>query len=273
MAGPRGLTLLAVHAHPDDEALFTGGALARYAAEGVRTVLVTCTGGELGYGPGGVPVHTAGHDPATVATTRRLELEASCRLLGVAELELLGYRDSGMVGWAENRAPGAFAATPVAEAAERLAALLERHRPQVVVTYDRDGFYGHPDHVQAHRATMAAVERTGVVDKTYFVAVPRSHLAMAAELADAAGLALPDWLASPAFGTEDHLVTTTLDCRASAAVKYEALAAHATQLDNAFLLGLGQELFAEALGVEWYVRGPDRTGGPLPEDDLFAGLR
>jgi LmbE family N-acetylglucosaminyl deacetylase len=266
-------TLLAVHAHPDDEALFTGGTLARYAAEGVRTVLVTCTGGELGYGPGGVMAHSAGHDPAAVAAARRLELEASCRLLGVAVLELLGYRDSGMAGWADNRSPGAFAATPLTEAADRLVGVIERHRPQVVVTYDRDGFYGHPDHVQAHRVTLAAIERSKLVQKVYFVAVPRSHLAIAGQLADAAGLSLPDWLASPAFGTDDQLVTTTVDCRAWAGAKFDALAAHASQLDNAFLLELGRELFTQALGVEWYVRGSDRTGAPVPEEDLFAGLR
>lgn len=266
-------TLLAVHAHPDDEALFTGGALARYGAEGVRTVVVTCTGGELGYGPDGVAGHFAEADQAEVAAVRRRELEASCRLLGVSELELLGYRDSGMAGWPSNRAPGAFAAVPAEEAAGRLAELLDRYRPQVVVTYDRDGFYGHPDHVQAHRVTLAALARTGVADKTYFVAIPRSHLATAAELAAAAHLALPDWLASPTFGTDDQLVTTTLDCRSFAGAKFDALAAHATQLDNAFLVDLGPDLFAEALGVEWYVRGADRSGAPVPEDDLFAGLR
>ncbi|MHB1776893.1 MAG: PIG-L family deacetylase [Acidimicrobiales bacterium] len=266
-------TLMAVHAHPDDEVLFTGGALARYGAEGVRTVVVTCTGGELGYGRDGVAGRTAAADQAEVAAARRRELEASCRLLGVHELALLGYRDSGMAGWPSNRAAGAFAAAPLEEAAARLAELLERHRPQVVVTYGADGFYGHPDHVQAHRATVAALDRTGVADKTYFVAVPRSHLATAAELAAAADLTLPDWLASPAFGTDDRLVTTTLDCRSVAGVKFDALAAHATQLDNAFLLALGPDLFAEALGIEWYVRGADRSGAPVPEDDLFAGLR
>ena len=95
----RPLTLMAVHAHPDDEATGTGGVLARYAAEGIRTVLVTCTDGSCGDGPGGVKPGEPGHDPAAVAVLRRTELEAACAVLSVSDLELLGYPDSGMMGW------------------------------------------------------------------------------------------------------------------------------------------------------------------------------
>src|SRR5215471_14215846 len=111
------LTLMAVHAHPDDEAISTGGILAKYSAEGVRTVLVTCTNGELGDGPGGVKPGEDGHDEAEVAASRRRELEASCRALGVAHLEMLGYHDSGMEGWDANSATEAFANVPVDVAA------------------------------------------------------------------------------------------------------------------------------------------------------------
>ena len=110
----RPLTLMAVHAHPDDEAIGTGGILARYSAEGVRTVLVTCTNGELGDAPGGVKPGEPGHDEAVVVPLRRKELEASCEILGVDHLELLGYHDSGMAGWPQNDAPGSFWRTPVA---------------------------------------------------------------------------------------------------------------------------------------------------------------
>src|SRR3954466_12375082 len=113
----RPLTLMAVHAHPDDEATGTGGVLARYAAEGLTTVLVTCTDGRCGDGPGGVKPGEAGHDPDAVVAMRQAELEASCAALKVTHLELLGYGDSGMVGWAANDAPGAFWGTPVSEAA------------------------------------------------------------------------------------------------------------------------------------------------------------
>ena len=123
----RPLTLMAVHAHPDDEATGTGGVLARCAAEGIRTVLVTCTDGSCGDGPGGVKPGDPEHDPAVVAAMRRGELEASCDVLGVGHLELLGYADSGMMGWPANTAPGSFWSTPVKEAAARLAELMLRH--------------------------------------------------------------------------------------------------------------------------------------------------
>src|ERR1700677_3343039 len=131
--GQRPLTLMTVHAHPDDEALGTGGILARYAAEGVRTVLVTCTNGELGAAPGGVQPEDPAHDDAVAVPLRREELEASCRALGVSHLELLGYHDSGMEGWPQNDAPGSFWRTPVDVAGSRLAALMRTLEPQGVV--------------------------------------------------------------------------------------------------------------------------------------------
>src|ERR1700689_5234714 len=127
----RPLTLMAVHAHPDDEASSTGGILARYPAEGIKTVLVTCTNGELGDAPGGIKPGEPGHDEAVVVPRRRHELEASCEVLGVTNLELLGYHDSWMEGWAQNDAPDSFWRAPVAAAGSRLAALLRTFEPQV----------------------------------------------------------------------------------------------------------------------------------------------
>src|ERR1700729_493346 len=123
----RSLTFMAVHAHPDDEATGTGGVLARYAAEGIQTVLVTCTDGRCGDGPGGVKPGEPGHDPAEVVAVRQRELEASCAILGIDHLELLGYHDSGMMGWPSNDEPGAFWTTPVDEAAAAVLALIERY--------------------------------------------------------------------------------------------------------------------------------------------------
>src|SRR5580698_3601251 len=134
------LTLMAVHAHPDDEAIGTGGILARYSSEGVRTVLVTCTNGELGDAPGPVKPGDPAHDESVVVPLRRRELEESCRVLGVDHLELLGYHDSGMEGWPQNDAPESFWQAPVADAGHRLAELMEKYQPQVVVTYDANGF-------------------------------------------------------------------------------------------------------------------------------------
>ena len=125
----RPLTLMAVHAHPDDEAISTGGVLARYSDEGVDTVLVTCTNGELGDAPGGVKPEDPGHDESVVVPLRRQELEASCAVLGVRHLELLGYHDSGMAGWPQNEMKGSFWQTPVAEGGHRLAELMRRYEP------------------------------------------------------------------------------------------------------------------------------------------------
>jgi LmbE family N-acetylglucosaminyl deacetylase len=268
------LTLMAVHAHPDDEAIGTGGIMARYSEEGVRTVLVTCTNGELGDGPGGVKPEDPGHDEAVVVPVRRRELEESCRALGVAHLELLGYHDSGMEGWPQNDAPGAFWHTPVAEAGHRLAELMVRYQPQVVVTYDENGFYGHPDHIQANRITQAAMAECHIPQKLYYTAVGRSMLKGLGATLAAAGIDSPiEVEENPDFGTPDELITTTIDCSAVTGRKYASLAAHASQSDNIFFLKMGEELFGSIMGNESFVRAFDTTKGPVPEDDLFAGLR
>src|SRR5215470_4392279 len=144
------LTLMAVHAHPDDEASSTGGVLAKYSDEGIRTIVVTCTNGEFGDGPAGIKPGDDGHDTADVAQTRLAELREACKHLGVTELETLD------------------------KVARRISALIERYRPDVVVTYDPDGAYQHPDHVHASRATIAAVEMAPVPAKLYLIAMRRS---------------------------------------------------------------------------------------------------
>ncbi|HEX2901950.1 MAG TPA: PIG-L family deacetylase [Jatrophihabitans sp.] len=272
------LTLMAVHAHPDDEATGTGGVLARYAAEGVRTVLVTCTDGRCGDAPGGVKPGDPGHDPEAVVAMRRAELEQSCKVLGVTDLELLGYHDSGMMGWPNNAEPGAFWNTPVDDAAERLAELMRHYQPDVVVTYDPNGFYGHPDHIQAHRITMRAVELTGIPRKLYWTTVPREQLAEFGRLMRELGA---DWDEpegsagegpGPDIGLPAAEVTTWIDTTAFAEQKFDALAAHASQEENIFFLRMGKQLFAEVMGTETFVRVQDSTDADLPEDDLFAGI-
>ncbi len=268
------LTLMTVHAHPDDEATGTGGILARYSDEGVRTVLVTCTNGELGDGPGGVKPDDPAHDEAVVVALRREELEASCQILGVSDLEMLGYHDSGMEGWPQNNAPGSFWQTPVTEAGHRLADLMRRYRPQVVVTYDENGFYGHPDHIQANRITRAAIAECGIPHKLYYTAIARSTLVGFAETLAAAGIDSPISVdENPDFGTPDELITTEVDCSAVVARKYAALAAHASQSENIFFLEMGEDLFGTVMGRELFVRVLDATDAPVPENDLFAGLR
>jgi LmbE family N-acetylglucosaminyl deacetylase len=265
---------MAVHAHPDDEASGTGGVLARYAAEGIRTVLVTCTDGRCGDGPGGAKPGEPGHDPAAVAASRRAELEASCAVLGVSDLELLGYADSGMAGSPTNDVPGSFWSTPVEEAARRLGGLIEQYRPDVVVTYDPNGFYGHPDHIQAHRITMAAVESTGSTAKVYWTTVPRSMFAKFADMAREAGMDMDDAGDPgdmPEIGLPDDEITTWVDVAAFAERKFAALAAHASQEDTKLFLSMGVERFSAVMSVETFVRVdalPDSR-----ETDLFDGLR
>src|SRR6202453_3831344 len=272
--GQRPLTLMTVHAHPDDEALGTGGILARYADEGVQTVLVTCTNGELGDAPGGIKPGEPGHDEAVVVPLRRHELEASCKVLGVTNLELLGYHDSGMEGWPQNDAPGSFWRTPVAAAGSRLAALMRAFEPQVVVTYDENGFYGHPDHIQANRVTHAAIAECGIPAEMYYTAMPRSRLHGSRDLMLEAGVELPDEVQeNPDFGTPDELITTTIDCSDFTAQKYASLAAHASQSDNIFFLKMGEELFGSIMGAESFERVQDSTGGTVPEDALLPGIR
>ncbi|MFH8381431.1 PIG-L family deacetylase [Kitasatospora sp. NPDC018058] len=275
----RPLTLMAVHAHPDDEATGTGGVLARYAAEGIRTVLVTCTDGACGDGPGGVKPGEPGHDPAAVAAMRRQELQESCDVLKVSHLEMLDYGDSGMMGWAANDAPGSFWRTPVEEGAARLAELLHRYRPDVVVTYDENGFYGHPDHIQANRITMAALELSGMTPKVYWTTAPRSMMQRFGEAMREFGA---DWEepdpveeaeVMPEIGLPDEEITTWVDITEFGSQKFDALAAHASQGENIFFLRMGKERFTELMGVETFVRVRDTTDAAVPETDLFAGLR
>ena len=186
------LTLMAVHAHPDDESSSTGGVLALYAEGGARTVVVTCTNGELGDGPGHVKPDEDGHDELDVANVRLAELKVACELLSVSALELLGYHDSGMPEWRHRHRDDVFCNVPVDQAAARLTSLFEQYRPDVVVTYYDNGGYNHPDHLQAHRITVAAVERTGIPSKLYFIARRRRDFQRLRETMRAHGFEPPE---------------------------------------------------------------------------------
>src|SRR5450755_421532 len=159
------LTMMAVHAHPEDEASGTGGVLATYSAEGIRTVVVTCTNGEFGDAPGGVKPGQDGHETDAVAGLRLSELRQSAEILGVSNLELLGYHDSGMPEWDYKDRADAFCNVPEAVVAARISQLIEQYQPQVLVTYDDQGPYQHPDHVHASRSAQAAFATSGVPAK------------------------------------------------------------------------------------------------------------
>jgi LmbE family N-acetylglucosaminyl deacetylase len=267
------LTLMAVHAHPDDEVLSTGGLLARCAEEGIRTVLVTCTNGEAGDDEGGLKPAEPGHDAEGVARVRLAELRESARLLGIDHIELLGYRDSGMIGWATNEHPEAFANVPVDDAAGRLAALMERYRPQVVVAYDENGGYGHPDHIQAHRIAVAATASTGIPDKLYYSAVPRSGIAQMMDYLQSTGMDVASFELPEEFGVPDEMITSVVDVSPYVKRKRKALEAHASQGENIFLLRIPEEVQQIVFGSEQFTRTMSRVAAPDREDDLFAGLR
>ncbi|WP_460370085.1 PIG-L family deacetylase [Actinocorallia lasiicapitis] len=264
---------MAVHAHPDDEVLGTGGVLAKAAAAGIRTVLVTCTNGEQGDGPGGVKPGEEGHDPQAVAKERLAELAESARILGIEHVELLGYNDSGMDGWDANHADHAFANADFDEAVAKVERLMELYRPQVVVTYDEFGGYGHPDHIQAHRVAVAATERTGIPQKLYYTAIPKSGIRALFDYVKSNDIQV-DWMADqeepPDFGTPDEIITTSVEVADQVRKKVKALQAHASQGENIFFLKLPDEAVDIMMGTESFVRV--RGEGPAQEDDLFAGL-
>ncbi len=268
-------TIMAVHAHPDDEASTTGGVLAKYSAEGVRTVLVTCTNGELGDSPdskAGEAGHGDDHDSEALVALRLAELRASCDVLGITHLETLGFHDSGMMGWPTNDAPGCFWATPVEQAAAPLVALIEKYQPDVVLTYDDFGFYGHPDHIQAHRITVSALDTTGSTATLFFPTFKRSSLGEFVDRMREMGVEPPPLDAST-FGSPDEDIAAAIDCRDYAEVKRASLAAHASQAENIFFLTFPVEVFREVFGLEHFVRArPAWTGGE-PLTDLLDGLR
>jgi LmbE family N-acetylglucosaminyl deacetylase len=272
------LTLMAVHAHPDDEASSTGGVLAKYSDEGVRTVVVTCTNGEFGDSPGGIKPGADGHDEAAVAEIRLAELRQSVKILGVTELELLGYHDSGMPEWDYKDRPDAFCNIPVDVVAERIGALIERYRPQIVITYDDKGMYQHPDHVHASLAAQAAVAATGIPAKLYLTAMRRSDWSKVWEALRDLGEDVPDFSSTPPevlrqMEEAEQRISTTVDIQSVLGRKRDALMAHASQIQESWFSKIPPEIATQAFGRESFIRATDTTGAPLPEDDLFTGIR
>jgi LmbE family N-acetylglucosaminyl deacetylase len=272
---------MAVHAHPDDEAS-GGGILAAYADQGIQTVVVTCTNGEFGDAPGGIKPGQEGHDPETVARLRLAELDESARILQVSALETLGYHDSGMLEWDYKGRADAFCNVPLETVAGRIGELITKYRPQVLVTYDDAGAYQHPDHVHASRAAQAAAAETGIPAKVYLSTMKGSNWRKVFDALRAAGEEVPSWDNDDSAearerwrrGLESEArITTTIDIRPALARKRAALFAHGSQINDSWFSKLPQEVAEQAFGYEYFIRIADTTGAPLPEDDLFAGLR
>jgi LmbE family N-acetylglucosaminyl deacetylase len=270
------LTLMAVHAHPDDESS-GGGILASYSDQGIRTVVVTCTNGEYGDAPGGIKPGQDGHDRQAVAQLRLAELRQAVKILGVSHLETLGYRDSGMEEWEYKADPEAFCNVPLPEVAGRIAALIEVYRPQVLISYDDAGAYQHPDHVHASRAAQAAAAATGIPAKVYLSTMRGSSWRKIWEALRELGEEVPNFAEDPervqrAMESEQR-ITTTIDIRSVLSRKREALLTHGSQINDSWFSKLPPEVAEQAFGYEYFIRIADATGASIPETDLFAGLR
>ncbi|MER7624906.1 N-acetyl-1-D-myo-inositol-2-amino-2-deoxy-alpha-D-glucopyranoside deacetylase [Streptomyces sp. NPDC126503] len=286
--------LLLVHAHPDDESINNGATMARYAAEGALVTLVTCTLGEEGEViPPGL-AHLAPDREDRLGPHRAGELAAAMAELGVTDHRFLGgpgrFRDSGMMGVEQNERPGAFWNAPVDEAAPYLVEIVRETRPQVLVTYDPDGGYGHPDHIQAHRVAMRAADLAAdpayrpdlgpahTIAKIYWNRVPRPVLEAAFARLRAEGSAFPAVAGLsdvPGVVDEDRVTTEIGGDPAYAARKTAAMAAHATQVavDGPFF-ALSNDLGQPILTTEYYelVRGTSGAPAGERETDLFAGV-
>jgi mycothiol conjugate amidase Mca len=279
-----------VHAHPDDEAIGTGGVLARYSAEGIRTVLVTATLGEEGEIV--VPELNTPEVKARLAEVRREELNQAVAILGVTDLEILGYRDSGMVGTESNSHPDCFNMADPDGATGRLVRLVRAYRPQVLVSYNEVGGYGHPDHIACHKTTVAAFDAAGdparypqagqpwTPQKLYYTNSPRRQFQRAWEAMQARGLPSP--LEDPNFDitrftVPDELITTAVDVGDYMRQKFDALLVHRTQIavDGRFMT-VPEDIRREMFSREYFTRVVTRVVVPPSdgyEDDLFAGLR
>ncbi|MEI6372380.1 MAG: N-acetyl-1-D-myo-inositol-2-amino-2-deoxy-alpha-D-glucopyranoside deacetylase [Actinomycetes bacterium] len=286
--------LLLVHAHPDDECIATGASMAMYAAQGAHVTLVTCTLGEEGEILLPDVAHLAADQQDELGAHRQEELGAAMAALGVTDWRLLGgpgaFRDSGMIGTPSNQRADCFWRADLLEAAAPLVGVIREVRPQVLITYDDFGGYGHPDHIQAHRVAMYATVLAAAasfrpelgqawdVAKVYWTAFPRSVLRAGIEALRAAGDTSDFAAMDPddlPFVIDDELVTTEIDASDFLDAKLQALRAHATQVsvDGGFF-ALSDNLGSKALGIEYFrlVRGPFQASSDGRETDLFAGI-
>jgi mycothiol conjugate amidase Mca len=284
------LTIMIVHAHPDDEAIVTGGVLARYSAEGIRTVLVTATLGEEGEIV--VPEMNTPEVKARLAEVRLEELRQAVAILSIDTLEILGYRDSGMVGSESNSHPDSFNMADLDQATGRLVRLVRAYRPQVLVSYNEFGGYGHPDHIACHKITVAAFDAAGdgarypdagtpwTPLKLYYTNLPRRRMQQAWEQMKERGLPTP--LDDPEFdiarfSVPDEQITTAVEVGDYVQRKLDALLVHRTQIapDGRFT-AIPADIRREMFNYEYFTRVATRVDVPQSgdhEDDLFAGLR
>ena len=285
--------LLLVHAHPDDECIATGATMAMYAAAGAHVTLVTCTLGEEGEILVPDLVHLGADKDDALGEHRIGELADAMKALGVTDHRFLGgpgrWRDSGMMGEPSNERPQCFWQADLEEAVGELVRVIREVRPQAVITYNETGGYGHPDHIQAHRVTVAAFDAAAdpgrypdagepwQIAKLYYTALPISFLRMGWEAMKEMGEEAPFGVSAPEdlnFGDPDEIVTTRIDARDFLDQKMDAMRAHRTQIEvDGPFFALSNNIGQRSFGLEHFrlIRGTPPADGTV-EEDLFAGV-
>jgi mycothiol S-conjugate amidase len=275
---PEGLCLLSVHAHPDDESSKGASTVARYHAEGVRTVLVCCTGGEEGDILN--PAMDTPEVRADIGAVRIAELKAATDIIGYDEVVMLGYRDSGMPDTEANARADSFAQAPLDEAVERLVAIIRQEKPQVIITYpDDQSEYPHPDHLRVHEISVVAFDAAGDPDrfpeagepwvpaKLYYSVWPAERFRQIHEKFGELGLTSP---------FDEKWLSRLTDISGFQHIRGDALKAHATQVDpnSPFWFGLPPEVMAEIYPMDQFRLAASHIASTdVTEDDLFAGVR
>jgi LmbE family N-acetylglucosaminyl deacetylase len=261
--------LVFFHAHPDDEAISTGGTMALSADQGHHVTLVVATRGEMGE-----PVEGVLDEGELLGDRREAESRRSAEILGVEVIEFLGYRDSGMVGEPSNADPRCFWQADLEEAATRLAAILQRSDADILIGYDPNGVYGHPDHVKVHLVGARAAEIAGV-DRVLWATANRTLIQQATENGafDEDGMNEDERVDRSEFGMPEKELTHAIDVSAVLDRKRASLMAHASQIgDDSFFLAMSDDLFTMAFGTEWLVDAARYSVSPQRQGDLVTSL-
>jgi len=275
-------SLLAVFAHPDDEAFGTGGTLSQYAVDGTKVYLVCATRGEVGEISD--PSYAT---PETLGQVREGELRCAAETMGVAELIFLDYRDSGMEGTPENQDPRAFINAQAEEVVARLVGIMRRLRPQVVATFEPYGGYGHPDHIAIHRHTVAAFHAAAdptcypeqgpawQAERLFYTAIPRSFFLEMRRQLEELGEDTSEFerFDDPTTGWPDEKVNVRMDISSTVEAKWQALNCHRTQFGPGNLFRrLPEEKVKRMMSQEWFALAWPEAEPGLQMPTLFAGL-
>jgi LmbE family N-acetylglucosaminyl deacetylase len=268
-------TLVCLHAHPDDEAISTGGTIARASSEGHRVVLIVATNGEHGEVPADLS------DGETLADRRRAETEASAQALGIHRVAWLGFTDSGMTGWEANGDPTSFHQADIDSAAELVAIILREESADVFTIYDWHGTYGHPDHIKVHVVGSRAAELVDHPMRTLQATVNRDAMVTLFEAVRDGGGEIgspgdgdddfdPNGPADDGnpFGEPEAVLTLAVDVSEHAHLKRASIRCHRSQVtDSSFFLEMTDDVFAMAFGREWFIEH-DRTP-PIRDGWIF----